>query len=82
MIYAKGFLVLLLFSGLPDSSACLSASEKRNMETTNEANFSTYTTHTTETTDTSGKQCKIPTRSLHNFLSGLRKPFPVLVPNY
>lgn len=25
MMHAKGFLVLLLFSGLPDSSACLSA---------------------------------------------------------
>lgn len=29
MIHAKGFLVLLLFRGLPDSSACLSASEER-----------------------------------------------------
>lgn len=82
MIHAKGFLVLLLFSGLPDSSACLSASEERNMETTNEAGFSTYTTHIAETRGASGKQGKIfIIRFLRNFLLGLRKPFPVPVPN-
>lgn len=52
------------------------------METTNEAGFSTYTTHIAETRGASGKQGKIfIIRFLRNFLLGLRKPFPVPVPN-
>lgn len=46
MIHDKGFLVLLLFSGLPASSACLSASEERKKHgTTSEVASSSFTTH-------------------------------------
>lgn len=60
MIHDKGFLVLLLFSGLPEGSACLSASEERKKHgTTSEmASFSFTTRHR-------NKRCRWETNAGH-----------------
>lgn len=63
MIHDKGFLVLLLFSGLPESSACLSASEERKKNgDTSKTVYSTFNIqHRNKGCGGLGRECRAPT---------------------